>query len=643
MKQLKVLIVEDSDRDAALLLRELQKAGYTVVCRRVDTADDMKSALDSGNWDIVLSDYVMPRFSGMSAIKIVQQFDPNLPLIVISGQIGEDTAVDAMKAGAHDFILKGNLTRLGPAIERELADADNRRRRKKAEDELENYHARLEQLVNERTAQLTETNKKLEQEIAEHQKTEQELKEAESEAAALIKYAPTGIYELDYSGPRFVSINDAMCVLSGYTKEELYAMNPADLLDDDGKRKFAERTLKQLAGEKIDESVEFRIRKKDGNFIYASMNVALSSTKPNTALVIAHDITDHKLAEARIKDIADKYQSLFDNTADGVWIHNLDGTILEVNNAYCRMSGYTRDEIVGKPIKLFEVIESPEEIEKHIRTLLEKGHDRFDSKHRRKDGNEFDIDITALYLGEERGEIAIFMRDITERKKVEQLKDEFIGMVSHELKTPLTVIMGALSTAADERVSAEQARELLGDAVSHAKILGDIIENLLELSRQQSDRLVINPVPTEVEEIVGNVITSLAARSDKHILINEISTALPNIKADPLRVERILHNLVDNAIKYSPDGGEVKIFARQERDFIVIGVSDQGLGIAKDDQERLFQSFERLGVAVKKSIQGTGLGLRVCRILVEAHGGKIWVESERGKGSTFYFSLPVDK
>jgi signal transduction histidine kinase len=110
-----------------------------------------------------------------------------------------------------------------------------------------------------------------------------------------------------------------------------------------------------------------------------------------------------------------------------------------------------------------------------------------------------------------------------------------------------------------------------------------------------------------------------------------------------LRVERILYNLVDNAIKYSPNGGEVRIFARQDGDFLTMGVSDQGPGISRDDQARLFQSFERLGAIVSGSIQGTGLGLRVCRLLVEAHGGRIWVESEKGKGSTFFFTLPVVK
>ena len=136
MKPLRVLIVEDSENDAELVLRELRKAGYSPVHRRVETTREMTDALDSEDWDIVLSDYVLPGFGGLAAIKLVHRKDSNLPLIIVSGQIGEDTAVAAMKAGAQDYIIKGNLRRLGAAIERELAEAENRRQRKKAEEEL---------------------------------------------------------------------------------------------------------------------------------------------------------------------------------------------------------------------------------------------------------------------------------------------------------------------------------------------------------------------------------------------------------------------------------------------------------------------------------------------------------------------------
>ncbi len=216
-------------------------------------------------------------------------------------------------------------------------------------------------------------------------------------------------------------------------------------------------------------------------------------------------------------------------------------------------------------------------------------------------------------------------------------------MVSPEIKTPLTVIFGALATATDPRVDQEQVRELLGDAVIHAGIMANMVDNLLELSRQQSDRLILDTKAVNVGEIVQNVLKNLRAKSDIHKLVSDVPLTLAPAQADPLRVERILYNLADNAIKYSPNGGEGRVVAQQNGEFLIIGVSDQGPGISSNDQARLFQSFERLGATVKGAIQGTGLGLRVCRILVEAHGGRIWVESEKGKGSTFFFTLPAAK
>jgi signal transduction histidine kinase len=147
LRELKVLIVEDSERDAALLLRELQKAGYSLVNRRVETAGEMKDALDSLEWDIILSDYVLPGFSGLAALDVLHGKKVDIPFIVVSGQIGEDVAVEAMKAGANDYIMKGNLKRLGPAIERELSEAENRKKRWQAEEDLARSAVELRSLA----------------------------------------------------------------------------------------------------------------------------------------------------------------------------------------------------------------------------------------------------------------------------------------------------------------------------------------------------------------------------------------------------------------------------------------------------------------------------------------------------------------
>jgi len=182
----------------------------------------------------------------------------------------------------------------------------------------------------------------------------------------------------------------------------------------------------------------------------------------------------------------------------------------------------------------------------------------------------------------------------------------------------------------------------LEDASWGAEMMSDIVDNLLELSRSQSNRLVLQQMPLNVGNTISKVIEQSSKKSQTHRLAAEVAAGLPFVKADQTRIERILDNLIDNAIKYSPEGGEVKVCAELLGDEVRISVSDQGIGILAADQEKLFEPFARLETPVSgRAIQGIGLGLVVCKRLVEAHGGRIWVESELGEGSTFYFTLPV--
>jgi PAS domain S-box-containing protein len=239
--------------------------------------------------------------------------------------------------------------------------------------------------------------------------------------------------------------------------------------------------------------------------------------------------------------------------------------------------------------------------------------------------------------------VRIYSFDITERKKTEALKDEFIGMVSHELKTPMTVIIGALSTLTMEGLTKEDARELLNDAVNNASAMTDMIENLLELSRNQASRLVLEINPTDIYAVVQKVVKKLREKSVIHRFVVDMPPNIPLIHSDSIRLERILNNLTDNAIKYSPQGGEVNIFVLRKNCELLIGVKDHGIGMSPEDQEKVFQSFWRVGTYDKQSIQGIGMGLRVCQILVEALGGTIWLDSKLGEGSTFFFTIPLKK
>jgi len=315
-----------------------------------------------------------------------------------------------------------------------------------------------------------------------------------------------------------------------------------------------------------------------------------------------------------------------------------------------KIFGWNEAEVVGKKIADLNMIyeEDIPVVERVLAQLADgvTGHLVSSNRNHTKDGRVIYCEWYNSVLLNADGDMASVMSlvlDVTERKKAEELKDEFIGMVSHELKTPLTVLTGAVHTSMSEDLPSADRNLLLQDAAKGVEKLNEIVDNLLELSRLEGDRLALEKQLTDVDSIVRELINRFRKESPIHRFQMEIASEIPPVLADKIRVERILHNLLDNAVKYSPRGGEVTVSAQQQDAEIVISVKDRGIGISPEGQSRLFERFERLEALSKHGIQGVGLGLNVCRLLAEAHGGEIWVESAPDKGSTFYFSLPLAK
>ena len=256
---------------------------------------------------------------------------------------------------------------------------------------------------------------------------------------------------------------------------------------------------------------------------------------------------------------------------------------------------------------------------------------------------ERELHESSVRIESEKATRALRERDdeLSNLKTINQLKDEFIGLVSHELRTPLTVILGALSTVITEgdKLSPREKKQLIGDAYSEAENLSDILANLLELARAQANRLQITEEPVDIKETIDMVVNKMKEQVISRQVVTECEEPI-TVTADRVRIQRILHNLLDNAIKYSDPGTKIEIFARNNGNEVLIGVKDKGIGIPQDKQGKLFEPFQRLEPQNIKAT-GTGLGLVVCRRLVEAHGGRMWVESRPGEGSTFQFTLPL--
>jgi PAS domain S-box-containing protein len=250
------------------------------------------------------------------------------------------------------------------------------------------------------------------------------------------------------------------------------------------------------------------------------------------------------------------------------------------------------------------------------------------------------LDAKGRYIG-----MVLTLHDVTAEREIAQMKNEFVSTVSHELRTPLTSIKGYVDLILDGDAGEvnEIQREFLTIVKENSDRLVALINDILDISRIESGRVVLKVEPIGMTEIIAGTVDSFKAVLDQsgRSITTKIPEHLPKVAGDRDRVGQVLMNLVSNAIKYSPEGGDVTITAKRNNDTIVVGVTDHGMGIDADDQKKLFTKFYRVDSALTREIGGTGLGLSICKTIIELLGGKIWVRSKAGEGSTFSFSLPV--
>jgi len=359
-------------------------------------------------------------------------------------------------------------------------------------------------------------------------------------------------------------------------------------------------------------------------------------------------VKPYNLLFRNLKHSEERYRDLYEESPNAYFSVGIDGNIERANHSATELLGYRRDKLVGRPIlDLYANTPNGKAKAKGVFQRFLAGEKIRDEEleMRRADGSKVWVCLSVLPIRDKEGRVVASRSavvDMTEHKKLDQLKDEFIGLVSHELRTPLTVITGSISTVLSEgeRLSPAEARQLLQDAALESESLSHLVENLLELSRAQAQQLTLYAEPINIQALVGEAVGKIKKQAPSHRFLLSIPKGLPPINADPLRVGRILYNLLENAAKYSPSGSRIEISVKAEAKRLVIGVSDQGRGLSPSEQARLFSPFERLEQAKNDRVRGAGLGLMVCRRLVEAHGGEIWVESRLGKGSTFFFTLP---
>ncbi len=486
---------------------------------------------------------------------------------------------------------------------------------------------------------------------------------AEQLYQTLVSSSPTGVYIVQDG--KFVFVNDQFRKYTGFTEQELLSMDPAELVHPDDRESVRQHGVAMLKGERT-YPYEFRTFTKRGEILWTVGTVASVEYKGRRATLGNFvDITDRKKTEEALQESEEKYRSLFEEAKDAIFLIDADtGIVLDANKEAERLLGRSISEIIGmRQFQLHPLGEAPY-YEGKFREFLGGGPaTNFETEVVRKDGTVVPVVVSAstIRLRGRRLVQGIF-RDITERKRMEErLRElyeqerelrqeleeemerrvEFTRVLVHELKTPLTSVL-----ASSELLAAQLDKEPLLTIARNinqgASNLNNRIDELLDLARGEMGMLQLRSEPVDALQMLRGVVDDMAPVISRHgqFLTIELSPSLPLVWADEGRLRQVILNLLSNATKFTPEGGKITLRARESDSSLVVEVEDTGPGIAEEDQGRLFEAYHRLE-SDRERLSGLGLGLALCKALVELHGGSIWVKSKLGEGSTFGFTVPL--
>lgn len=351
------------------------------------------------------------------------------------------------------------------------------------------------------------------------------------------------------------------------------------------------------------------------------------------------------------KTLGEKKQvdSIMRSVAEGLVVLNDRGEVLMMNPAAEKLLEVNSSEQIGKPIKKMmnrsQLVSMASSNDPGQATELEMEASSDEAKKVLRASNA----VIENENGQTIGIVSVFT-DVTKQKELDELKSQFVSNISHELRTPLIAIRNSIEIMLSKRsgpLTEEQARFLV-IADNNLKRLGSLIDDMLDLSKVEAKKADLKPEPTDIEKLVNDVCDSLDPMAGKKAIpiVRNIQHGIRVIDIDRKRITQVLNNLIGNAIKFTPEKGtitvSVNITRADDRDMLFVSVADTGIGISNEDIPKLFGKFQQLGRDRSSGhVSGTGLGLYISKELITLHGGMIWVKSERGKGSTFVFKVPV--
>jgi PAS domain S-box-containing protein len=387
----------------------------------------------------------------------------------------------------------------------------------------------------------------------------------------------------------------------------------------------------------------------------AAVNVAFSSDEAQMLQAFANQATiavsNAQLYQSALRE-KQRLNAIIEQSADGVMIIDNRWRITTFNKAMEQLTDWPRSEAIGRPCAEVLGIRNAQGVnlcltDCPLQRVPRSPNPVAEGWITTRDGRERYIQSR---YAPQWGEGGLFMgaianvRDITEQKREEELQSTFVSIISHELKTPVSIIKGYAGTLGREDAtwSAETVREGMHVIEQEADRLARQIQDLLDVSRLQAGQMRLEFTDWSLPEMARSVVEAFAAQTDERFEFElRFPDNFPPVHADYERIRMVLTNLVSNAIKYSPEGGLIRIGGHAREQVAMCYVSDQGVGIAPEERERVFERFYRVDNRLRRETQGTGLGLYLTRAIVEAHGGTIRVESRVGRGSRFLFTLPL--
>ncbi|OLP17332.1 hypothetical protein BST81_16130 [Leptolyngbya sp. 'hensonii'] len=692
---LNVLIVEDMKEDAILVIRELRHSGFNPIWERVQTAEELRTALVSRTWNVIISDYCLPRFSAPAALEVVTQSGQDIPFIVVSGTIGEESAVEMMKAGAHDYVMKDNLKRLPEAVRREIREARMRAERQQAQTTLDRTQERLQ---------------------------------------LAIEGSGIGLWDW-YVQQQTIIFNEHWAEMIGYTLQELEPIGSPtwmDFLHPDDVRKSYEALERHFRQETPVYECEVRMRHRSGEWVWVLARGKVverdGSGKPVRMLGTHLDVTERKRAETALQNliegtasvtganffsalvkhiamalnvayvlvserIGDRLQTLAfwgegelqDNTSYGIpqtpcervleagcyaCLHAIQ-TIFPDNQDLVEMQaesylGIALRDANGKALGNLCILDTCpltdlDRTEAILRVFAARAGAELERQRAINALHQMNReleDIVQQRTAELRQSNEQLATTNLELARATRLKDEFLANMSHELRTPLNAILG-LSESLQEQIFGpvnERQQKAISMVEQSGQHLLSLINDILDLSKIGSGKLELYPTSVSVEHLCESSLVFVRQQAlQKDIqLVSQIPTDLQDIVVDELRMRQALINLLTNAVKFTPEGGQVTFKVSQASGSepgpvklvnprspgLVFTVEDTGIGIASENLDRLFKPFVQIDSSLNRQYTGTGLGLALVKQITELHGGWVGVESRLGQGSQFTITLP---